>query len=274
MKGNVYANRHRKPLCVVKRDFLSTPAPGYDARLDPRQPAAPTPDVTHTMHPDAQWFPQAGFGLFMHWGIHSTAGLQPSWAMVKDYPYGGDSPYNAPEKYWALAPQFNPQHYAPDRWLAAAARAGFTYAVLTTKHHDGYALWPSRHGDFGVRQYLGGRDLTGPYVEACRRHGLRVGFYFSPRDWRYPGYPADYTGHDYRKGQNNALPFADPVRNQAEFDKFYAFTRSQIEELLTWYGRIDILWFDGLSWPGAEIPTTEIFTWVRSLQPGIVINNR
>ncbi|UCH34510.1 MAG: alpha-L-fucosidase [Armatimonadota bacterium] len=226
-----------------------------------------------TTHRNAQWFPKAGLGLFMHWGIHSAAGIQPSWAMIKDYPAGGDPRFHPPEKYYALADQFNPQHYDPDQWMAAAAKAGFQYAVLTAKHHDGYALWPSAYGDLSTRQYMGGRDLLQPYVEACRRHGLKVGFYFSPADWHYPGYPVGDMDFDYNKrGQHREV---QPVENQRNFDAFYAYTRGQLEELLTRYGRIDVLWFDGMGWPGIQdIHTEETLAWVRELQPGIVINNR
>lgn len=226
-----------------------------------------------TTHPDAQWFPEAGFGLFMHWGIHSVPGIQPSWAMIKDYPHGGDPRFHPPEKYYALAEQFNPDNYDPDVWMEAAARAGFTYAVLTAKHHDGYALWPTSYGEMSTRQYMGGRDLLRPYVEACRRHGLKVGLYFSPRDWSYPNYPLGDVDFDYSKrGQYETR---DPEQNRREFEAFYEYTVGQLGELLTRYGKIDLLWFDGMGWHGiSDIRTQETLGWIRDLQPGIVMNNR
>ncbi|MCK9314467.1 MAG: alpha-L-fucosidase, partial [Methanocorpusculum sp.] len=135
-------------------------------------------------HKEAQWYPNASLGLFMHWGIHSVVGAQPSWDMIAHYRYGGK--VAPPERYYALADEFNPQNYDPNKWLKSAKEAGFTYAVLTTKHHDGYALWPSKYG-IGTKQYMGGRDLIQTYVDACRQNGLKVGFYFSPRDWHFPG---------------------------------------------------------------------------------------
>ncbi len=236
--------------------------------------AEPAPAFQRTADPGAQWFPKAGLGLFMHWGIHSADGVQPSWAMIKDYPAGGSPAHHPPEKYYALAKRFDPQDYDPGKWMAAAARAGFQYAVLTTKHHDGYALWPSKYGRMSTRQYMGGRDLLRPYVEACREHGLRVGFYFSPTDWAYPGYPIDDVGFDYnRRGQ--FPPIEDPEANQRAFDRFYAYTVGQLHELLTGYGRIDVLWFDGMGWHGiSDLRTEKTLAWVRRLQPGIVINNR
>ena len=224
-------------------------------------------------HPDAQWFPEAGLGLFMHWGIHSVVGAQPSWAMIKDYKYAGSVKLYPPEKYFALADRFDPQKYHPEKWLATAKAAGFNYAVLTTKHHDGYALWPTRFGNFSTRQYLGGRDLLKPYVTACRQHGLKVGFYFSPRDWHFPNYPVGDVDFDNNKrGQYHPV---DPEINQRRFEQFFAYTIGQLHELLTQYGKIDVLWFDGMGWHGiGDMHTKAVYQWIRTLQPGIVINER
>ncbi len=227
-----------------------------------------------TRHPDARWFPKAGLGLFMHWGIHSVKGVQPSWAMIKDYPAGGVAEMHPPERYYALAPQFNPQRYDPDAWMTAAKAAGFTYAVLTAKHHDGYALWPTAYGDMSARQYLGGRDLLRPYVDACRKHGLKVGFYFSPGDWHYPGYPIGDVGFDYNR-RGKYPPIKDPAQNRRAFEAFYAYTIGQLHELLTRYGKLDVLWFDGMGWHGvSDLHTAQTLAWVRSVQPGIVVNDR
>jgi alpha-L-fucosidase len=193
--------------------------------------------------------------------------------MIKDYPWGAAPEYQPKEKYYALAERFDPRAYDPDRWLAAARSAGFTYAVLTAKHHDGYCLWPSAYGDWNTGRFLGGRDLIAPFVEACRRHGMRVGLYFSPRDWSYPGFPIEDVDFDHKK--NGQFAPVDPEVNRAEFERFYRYTRGQMEELLTRYGRIDLLWFDGVCWPGVGDPrTVETIEWVRSLQPGIVVNDR
>ncbi|WP_372934251.1 alpha-L-fucosidase [Mariniphaga sediminis] len=221
--------------------------------------------------PEAQWYSNAGLGLFMHWGIHSVVGAQPSWDMISNYPYGGR--VAPPEKYYALAERFNPQKYNPDKWLSKAKDAGFKYAVLTTKHHDGYALWPSKYG-IGTKQYMNGRDLLQPYVDACRKNGLKVGFYFSPRDWHYPEFPLDDVDFDFNK--RGMFPeLTDTLANRQEYEKFLAFTFAQIEELLTRYGKIDILWFDGMGWRDIDnMYTQEVYKWIRSIQPGIVINDR
>ncbi len=235
---------------------------------------APKPKLElPTKHPDAQWFPEASFGLFLHWGIHSVDGIDPSWSMMKGCPWHGSSDpykkYNQDQsQYYGLAGKFNPTLYDPDKWMAAAKKAGFTYAVLTTKHHDGYALWPTSFGDFSTKRYMGGRDLLKPYVDACRKHGLKVGFYFSPRDWHYPGYP---QAMEY--GAKFPLPPAE--ENFENFKAFYAYTLGQLHELLTRYGRIDLLWFDGMGWSGVgDMRAEQTLAWVRSIQPGIVINPR
>jgi alpha-L-fucosidase len=224
-------------------------------------------------HADAQWFPKAGLGLFMHWGIHSVVGAQPSWAMIKDYPHAGPVILYPPEKYFALAERFNPTNWNPEKWLGTAKAAGFTYAVLTTKHHDGYALWPSRFGNFSTRQYLDRRDLLKSYVAACRKHGLKVGFYFSPRDWHYPNFPVSDVDFDYNR-RFNFRP-VDPQINRKHFEQFFTYTIGQLHELLTQYGKIDVLWFDGMGWHGIDdMHTKAVYKWIRSLQPGIVINER
>jgi parallel beta-helix repeat protein len=234
-------------------------------------------------HPDAQWFPKAGLGLFMHWGIHSVKALQPSWSMIKDYPYAHYPKDEDPNKYigmnyYHLAEEFNPDSYDPDKWMKAAADAGFRYAVLTAKHHDGYALWPSEYGNMSTRTYMGGRDLIKDYVDACRKNGLKVGFYFSPRDWHFPGFPMGDVGFDNnRRGEEYEM--SDEAAKELFLD-FYAYTICQIRELLTNYGKIDIMWFDGLgAWPGikdkiGDTKVLQTYQWIRNLQPGIVINDR
>ncbi|MFA6109864.1 MAG: alpha-L-fucosidase, partial [Candidatus Latescibacterota bacterium] len=130
--------------------------------------AGKTRPFRRTEHPDAQWFDGAGLGLFVHWGISTVdRGIDLSWGMMADKPWGGGT--ITPERYFDLADRFSPDRYDPDRWLAAARAAGFAYAVLTARHHDGFALLPSAYGRFGVRQHLDGLDLVRPFVEACRR---------------------------------------------------------------------------------------------------------
>lgn len=233
----------------------------------------------HSTHPDAQWFPRAGLGFFVHWGIASVHGdLDLSWAMIANTNY--DAAANGrnklpPAKYWLLADSFQPDRYDPDRWLKAASAAGMQYAVFTTMHHDGYTLWPTRFGDFGVQSHLGGRDLVRPFVEACRKYGLRVGLYYSPPDWHFD---REYKSFNYRTDGSTATgrPKFDvhhqPCDLPAEPDSHSARRREmfhgRIEELLTWYGKIDLLWLDG------GVHDNELRDLARTLQPHIVMNSR
>lgn len=261
-------------------------------------------NVTKNNNPDAQWFPDAGLGLFIHWGIYSVKNLDNSWPMIpgrplqykklssaeieavvqkKDYNLNGKQPVITPNEFWKQAEQFNPQKYDPDKWIKAAKEAGFTYAVLTTKHHDGYSLWPSKFGDFSTREYMNGRDLIKPFIDACRKYGLKVGLYYSPPDWRFD---KDYMSFLYYKAYiaNPELPKldadlmprtkkmsdAETKKHQAEYA---ARVKGQVTELLTNWGKIDLLWFDGKA-PipnGSQAITIEE---IRKLQPSIVINPR
>ena len=131
-------------------------------------------------HPGAKWFFEpVNLGLFIHFGISAVHGdLDISWGMM-DEPIrrAKGNGILTPREYWELAKDFDPTDYDPEKWLSAAKEAGFTYAVLTTKHHDGFCLWPSDAGDFSTKNYMGGRDLVKEYADACRKLGLKVGFY-------------------------------------------------------------------------------------------------
>ncbi len=240
-------------------------------------------DTRPSHRPIQPWYSQDGLGLFICWGISSVAAIEIGWGIFEDA--GKPNPYWPPEKYDALADRFNPQNYDPNLWMETAVRAGFKYCVFLTRHHDGYALWPSAYGDFSTRQKLGGRDLVRPYVEACRKYGLKVGFYFSPNDWHYnpPGWP--HRAFPRRDGemhhshpQNLGIPkFVDmPIGEvQKYFDQFYPYVKGQVGELLTRYGTIDLLWWDGYEWPeGIDIHGDDMERYVRRLQPNIVENDR
>lgn len=229
----------------------------------------PTPNP----HPGAAWWREAGLGLFMHWGFHSVEQLQPSWAAIRGYPYGTDDERYQGMGYFQLAKRFDPTAWQPGTWAPQARAAGFRYVVLTAKHHDGFALWPSRWGNFSTRQYAGGRDLLRPYVDGLRAAGLKVGFYFSPQDWHYPGFPLGDVNFDHKQ-RGGRPPVADPRANADAAQEFFIYTIAQLHELLTGYGPVDELWFDGLGWPEVTFPTKAVYRWIRTLQPQILINDR
>lgn len=215
------------------------------------------------------WFEEARLGLFVHWGHYAAAGWEASWPLVggvATLPHGQQLTV---EDYHANALRFRPDPNAPAEWIAAAAQAGMRYAVMTTRHHDGFSLWPTRQSDFhiGMGGYAG--DPVREYVEACRAHGLKIGFYYSLPDWRHPDYPA-FTEADkpYVFGR---YPAASPE----QWARYQAYLRGQLTELLTDYGPIDILWFDGGWERDADAwDCNGIEALARSLQPGILINDR
>jgi alpha-L-fucosidase len=183
-----------------------------------------------------------------------------------------------PREYWKQVDSFDPKKYDPNKWLKAAKAAGFTYAVFTTRHHEGFAMWPSAFGDFDTRKHMGGRDLVKPYVDACRKNGLKVGFYYSPPDWWFD---RDYLNFNRKPGDKVQLDIDHKPRTGTKSPEelakhkaeYVALVRGQIEELLTRYGKIDLLWFDGKvpNAAGDEVISQER---IRELQPGIVINPR
>lgn len=224
-------------------------------------------------NPAKQWFPESGLGLFIHWGISSVSGKHDlSWGMMGNYVWC-KTPLT-PEAYWKQAEQFQPQEYHPEKWLKAAKDAGFGYAVLTTRHHDGYALWPSAYGEFSTRTKMDGRDLVREYVDACRKVGLRVGLYYSVPDWYFHretmsfGYESKGTADSPHLGMKHES-IQLPVLPVGFEDKFVAYVNGQINELMTRYGKIDLLWFDGGA--GLEIISQEK---IRTMQPDAIINDR
>ena len=221
--------------------------------------------VSSNQHPDAQWFPDAGLGLFIHWGLASVGATGDlSWGMLANKPWKDKTV--TPNTYYGWAKQWKPDKVDYDDQLARAKAAGFTYAVMVTKHHDGFTLWSSMFGDIGTTGFLGGRDFVKEYVAACRKHGLKVGLYYSPPDW--------WFDREYKSFSMSGPPLDmdhQPVTlpsKPADHDvKRNALVAGHVTELLSNYGKIDLIWFDGGK---GEFPNSE----VRRLQPGIVVNRR
>ena len=172
------------------------------------------------------------FGVFFHFGIRTF--------------YPGHKDWDGIEM---PAEGFMPTALDCDQWAAAVKAAGATYAILTAKHHDGFALWPSAYSRYGVAQspWKGGKgDVVREFTEACRRHGLKVGLYYSPAQWG-----------------SHAIPFS----NAREYDDYFI---AQLGELLTHYGKIDYLWFDGCGSEGHEYDKARIVSEIYRMQPDIL----
>jgi alpha-L-fucosidase len=217
-----------------------------------------------------QWWRDAKFGMFIHFGLYAIPG-RGEWVQWNE-----QIPVN---EYAKLADQFNPTNFTPDSWAELAKSAGAKYVVLTSRHHDGFALFDDGTNTFTSVKSAAHRDFVAEYVKAVRQAGLRVGLYYSPLDWRFPGY---------------IMPDLQRQSAEAMREQYHR----QVKELLSNYGKIDVLWFDGgetdwLSfggdWVGAEWKKRpkgqhyqggfnwqhdQVYSMLRRLQPDILINGR
>ncbi len=215
------------------------------------------------------WFETARFGMFIHWGPASQHGWELSWPMVGGVGALPDAQTVAVAEYHSAARSFNPVRFHPGEWARLARRAGMRYAILTSKHHDGFAMFHTRQSDYSIEHAPFRRDIVREYLDAFRAEGLRAGLYFSLIDWHHPAYPA-FTEADkpYKWGRwRRGTP--------EQWNRFIRFMFTQIRELLTNYGTIDALWFDG-GWERTadEWKARELEKMIRELQPNIVINDR
>lgn len=214
------------------------------------------------------WFDEARFGMFIHWDHASQQGLEVSWPLVGGVFALPDTTPVSVEQYHSSAATFDPRNWDAVAVARAAKAAGMRYGVFTTKHHSGYAMWPTRLSDWSVASSPYGKDIVAQFVNAFRAEGLAVGLYYSLSDWHHPDYPA-FTEADkpYVFGSSPPRPDA------ATWDRYLEYMFGQITELLTDYGRIDLLWFDG-GWERPDWKAPELEKLIRSLQPDIVINDR
>ena len=213
------------------------------------------------------WFDGARFGMFIHWTHIANRGFELSWPLVGGVGVLPHSADVAVDDYYSRALEFNPSRDAPREWMRLAADAGMRYAVLTTKHHDGFALWPTKQTDFSIAQTPYDGDIVAEYVDAAREFGLRVGFYYSLSDWHHPDYPA-FTEND--------KPYPSFLgKRSATWDRYVDVLFGQIRELCTDYGQVDLMWFDG-QWERTrdEWRADELAAMIRELQPEIIINDR
>lgn len=205
---------------------------------------------------DMVWWRDAKFGMFLHWGLYAIP-ARGEWLMHNEQ--------IPADEYAKLADEFAPRHFDAAAWADAAKAAGMKYMVLTARHHDGFALWdsPASFGGFCSARTAARRDFVAEYVAACRAAGLGVGLYYSPMDWRFPGY-----------FQPRELPEDAALLKQQGY--------GQVEELVSRYGPIDVLWYDGgwLAHQGTDADAAwfweplKLNAMVRAHQPHCVINPR
>ena len=224
-------------------------------------------DETETQKQERmQWWTNDRFGMFIHWGLYALPARH-EW--VQKHERIPNEEYN---KYFDY---FNPDLYNPKEWAKKAKEAGMKYAVLTTKHHDGFCLFDSEHTDFKSTNTPYGKDLVKEWVDAFRAEGLKVGFYYSLIDWHHPHFTIDRV---HPMSANTDEEYA-ALNKGRDMSKYRTYLKNQVREILTNYGKIDILWLD-YSYPGKhgkgrdDWGSIELIKMVRKLQPGIFINDR
>ena len=214
------------------------------------------------------WWREARFGMFIHWGLYAIpAGVWKGnpvdhageWIMFT-------AKIPVPE-YEPLIKQFNPVQYDPAEWVRIAKAAGMKYIVITSKHHDGFCLFDSKLTDYDVMSTPYGKDLLKPLAEEAHKAGLKICWYHSILDWHHPDY--------LPRGEGNSRPWDTRPKEGADLNRYLDYMNGQLKELLTNYGDIGIVWFDG-GWEHTpeELKSEEVVEKIRSIQPNTIINNR
>lgn len=212
-------------------------------------------------HKRVEWYQQARFGMFIHWGLYAIPARGEWVRSVEEMPE---------DEYMSFFEEFDPVDFDPKKWARAAKEAGMKYAVMTAKHHDGFCLFDSDLTDFKATNTKAGKDLVKEYLDAFRQEGLKVGLYYSLLDWHHPDYP-------HYKDQNHPMRNCEAEKNVVrDFNRYLDYMHGQVKELCTKYGKLDIMWFDfsygelrGEAWRA-----TDLVNMVRSYQPDILIDNR
>ena len=227
--------------------------------------------VTRKTPGNTEWFREARFGMFIHWGLYALPARH-EWIKNREC--------ITEEKYDKYFKYFNPTMYDAKEWARQAKAAGMKYAVLTTKHHEGFCMFNTKYTDYNVMNTQYGKDIVKEYVDAFRAEGLKIGFYYSLIDWHHPDFTIDQI-HPRRNDAN-----AKELNEGRDMKKYAKYMRDQVTELLTNYGKIDILWFDfsyaknpsSPDWMTGkgknEWEAEELIKTARALQPEIIIDNR
>ena len=234
-----------------------------------------------------EWFQDQKFGLFMHWGIYSQWGCIESWPLVEVDKWARPDDLPAwvernkdfarfSRDYRALNTTFNPRHFNPQVWADAAKQAGMKYVVFTTKHHDGFAMFDTRQTEFRVTGpacpfHTNPRaNVAKEVFHAFRKDGFGIGVYYSKSDWTHPGYWSPDWQHPDRNVNYDTKKYPE------KWAGFVKFTHAQIEELMSGFGPVDILWLDGgqVRPPQQDIDMPRLAAMARSHQPGLIVVDR
>lgn len=215
-----------------------------------------------------QWFEEAKLGIFIHWGIYAVDGTAESWAFFRN-----EVSY---EDYMHQSEGFTASKYDPEAWAKLFKEAGAKYSVLTSKHHDGMALWDTKLSDLNVVDKTpAGRDLLTPYAEALRNEGLKVGLYFSHLDWSHPDYASVIP--EENKDMEERNPYSYPKKGEEDpeaWERFLAFHKGQLTEIMDLFNP-DLYWFDG-DWERTpeQFKMKELREYILSAHPNAILNSR
>lgn len=223
--------------------------------------------IDSSMDTRMAWYLESRFGLFIHWGAYSVAGVEASWPIMTpelaEAMFGLKTRISEAE-YKRLPERFNPVNFDPDAWVQAARDAGMRYMIITTKHHDGFCMFDAPGTDYKITNTPYGKDICKQLADACARAGMRLGFYYSPPDMHHAGY------RDTRKPVTSNW-LGEPKRK--EWAGYLDYMESHIRKLLSDYGEVSVIWFDGLV-NHAKYDPPRFHNLVHTLSPGTLINDR
>lgn len=207
--------------------------------------------------PRLEWWKEARFGMFIHWGPVSLKGTEIGWSRGREVPI---------EEYDQLYKNFNPEKFSAKEWVQIAKDAGMKYIVLTAKHHDGFCLWDTKTTDYNIMNTPFGRDVVKELSDECKKQDIVFCTYYSVLDWYHPDYNIDSRG-----GPGYQLPNGE----KPDMDRYTEYLNTHMKELIGNYGPLGVMWFDG-EWedPWTHERGLKLYDDVRSLQDDIIINNR
>lgn len=206
-----------------------------------------------------EWFRQAKFGMFIHWGPYSQASVEASWPIMVPKPGGITE-----AEYRALAKTFNPVRFDPNAWVDLARQAGQRYMVFTTKHHDGFCMFDSSYTDYKITNTPHGKDIAAQIARACHDDEMPIGFYYSPPDMHHPG---------FRDTSKLASENWHGQPDRPEWSLYLDYMQLQLRELLTRYGPVVLTWFDGLN-NQEKYDGRRFLDLIHKSQPATLVNDR
>lgn len=198
-----------------------------------------------------EWWKDARFGMFIHWGPVSLKGTEIGWSRGREIPV---------EEYDSLYKQFNPVNFNADEWVTIAKEAGMKYIVFTSKHHDGFCNWDTKYNDYNIMNSAYGKDIMAQLAEACRKQGMALGFYHSTCDWHHPDFPLTSPGGRVEREVSN-------------IDRYTEYLKNQSVEIMEKYGPLLVMWYD-VPQRFDSIRGQSVIDHIRKVQPGILVNNR